>query len=168
MNKYIFFYSHIKSEKDTINKHIFSQFYPCNFKDNHGIKYNCAEQYMMAKKAEYFKDYTIYKKIMLENSPNIIKKYGRQVKNFNTYDWGKVKYNIVKKGNMYKFSQNENLKKILLLTGNKILAEASKYDHIWGIGLYEKDVDIKDKSKWGKNLLGKALMKVRNTLKNEH
>jgi len=39
------------------------------------------------------------------------------------------------------------------------------YDTIWGVGLGEHHPDITDKSKWrGQNLLGKALMKVRDML----
>ena len=72
------------------------------------------------------------------------------------------------KGNLYKFSQNENLKQFLLSTKNKILAEASPYDKIWGIGMNANDKDILNQDKWkGENLLGKALMKVRDIIKKE-
>ena len=72
---------------------------------------------------------------------------------------------IVYEGLVAKFSQNEELKKRLLETGNDILAECAVKDRIWGIGLSMTDSDRQDMSKWkGSNLLGYALMMVRNTL----
>ncbi|WP_374729478.1 NADAR domain-containing protein [Caballeronia calidae] len=55
---------------------------------------------------------------------------------------------------------------MLLATAPTELVEASPHDVIWGAGLGEHHPDITDKSKWrGQNLLGQALMKVRDTLK---
>ena len=45
-----------------------------------------------------------------------------------------------------------------------ILVEASPYDRIWGIGYSVSNAVKVDKIKWGQNLLGKCLMKVRETL----
>ena len=75
----------------------------------------------------------------------------------------------MKKGLTEKFSQLEYKAK-LLATNNKILVEASLYDKIWGIGYSEKDVLNLSKDDWNKvlqerNLLGKALMEVRNNFK---
>ena len=68
--------------------------------------------------------------------------------------------------NMAKFSQNSRLKAILLSTEDKIIVEASPYDTIWGIGLYWEDDRVLDINKWrGQNLLGKALMEVREKLR---
>ena len=53
----------------------------------------------------------------------------------------------------------------LLKTGDIILAEASPYDKIYGIGLKPNDPRVQDPTQWkGQNLLGKALMKVREEL----
>jgi ribA/ribD-fused uncharacterized protein len=50
------------------------------------------------------------------------------------------------------------------VNATKPLVEASPYDLIWGVGLGEHHPDVTDKSKWrGLNLLGQALMKVRDT-----
>ena len=144
---------------------IFSQFFPCTFTEM-GVTYNSAEQYMMAQKALLFDDIKTYDKIMSFSNPYKIKALGRLVKNFNQEIWDKHKEDIVFNGNLLKFSQNKKLCKQLLATGDKEIVEASPTDTIWGIGLAETDPDIYDKSKWrGTNLLGKAIMKVREVLK---
>lgn len=144
---------------------IYSQFFPCIFSED-GIQYNCAEQYMMAKKALLFNDMDSYNEILSLASPHKIKALGRRVKNFDQKIWDEYKEDIVFKGNLLKFSQNQELCKELLATKNKEIVEASPTDIIWGIGLAETDPDIYDKSKWqGTNLLGKAIMKVRDVLK---
>ena len=60
---------------------------------------------------------------------------------------------------------NEKLKAFLLNTGTKILVEASPYDKIWGIGLSADQENIKNPLTWnGENLLGFALMKIKNLI----
>lgn len=146
---------------------VFSQWYPSTFIIE-GVKYNRAEQFMMAMKATTFQDDFCLRKILESDNPSEQKKYGRMVRNYNDEQWTKVRYNFVVQGNYAKFSQNQDLKKILLDTGNKILVEASPYDKIWGIGMDEKNPDRFNMSKWkGQNLLGKALMEVRERLRNE-
>ena len=72
---------------------------------------------------------------------------------------------IVYNGNFLKFSQNPELSEILKSTGDKIIAEASPVDAIWGIGLSKHDAKQVPESEWpGQNLLGKALMEVRGNL----
>ena len=70
----------------------------------------------------------------------------------------------------YKFVDiaNIHLKESLVATGNAILAEASPYDKIWGIGVSTQTTTyFQDVKNWkGENLLGKALMEVRDKLKN--
>ena len=168
----IFFYGHKKS-RTVYNERVFSQFYEkigknnepeVLFKDSEDTPYYCAEQYMMAGKARLFKDNETLKLILMNKDPAKIKSLGRKVKNFNEQQWKDNREKIVEQGNFYKFSQNNDLKEILLKTGKKELVEASKYDAIWGIGMFYNDPNIKDKSKWGLNLLGNCLMKVRSKL----
>ena len=51
------------------------------------------------------------------------------------------------------------------MTKNAILVEAAPYDRIWGVGMRSNDPNIRDPKKWkGQNILGFALMKVRENL----
>lgn len=75
---------------------------------------------------------------------------------------------IVFEGNYAKFTQNEDLKDFLLSTGDKVLVEASPYDKIWGIGMRESAEGINNPNNWkGTNLLGFAIMQVRDMLMQE-
>lgn len=160
----IFFYGHSKSNGENA---CFSQFFKSEFVDETGQVFNYAEQYMMYNKAITFSDTEIAKNILLESKPSNIKKYGRQVKNFDSKVWDRVKFDIVVKGNYLKFSQNDKLRDILISTGDSILVEASPTDKIWGIGMSQRDPLRHDVKNWkGQNLLGKALMKVRDMLLN--
>jgi len=63
------------------------------------------------------------------------------------------------------FSQNPQLKSILLSTAGRVLAEASPSDTKWGIGLSEDHPDAKRRKLWrGRNLLGQVLMEVRDEM----
>lgn len=129
------------------------------------FKFTNCEQYMMFEKAILFNDFESAELIMSENNPKIIKGLGRKVKNFEEKKWETYRELIVYNGNLSKFRQSENLKQLLLSTGTSIIAEASPYDKIWGIGLSESNSSASDPTKWkGLNLLGKALMNVRKTL----
>lgn len=145
----------------------FSQWYPAKFTVN-GIEYSCAEQFMMAEKARLF-DPTVVPKIMASNSPREQKRLGRIVQNYNEQVWQTNRFNIVCQGSYAKFSQNDDLKSILLATGDDILVEASPYDKIWGVGLPIKHPDLQDPTKWkGLNLLGQALMDARTKIAKEN
>lgn len=159
----IYFWGHTPNPKK-ITASCLSQWYDCQFVVK-GVTYHTAEQFMMAMKASFFKDKEILEKIMNENHPSAYKKLGRQIKNFDSKTWDEVKYDIVVDGNIAKFSQNEELKKFLLSTEDAILVEASPYDRIWGIGI-DKDTAMKGGvDQWqGENLLGFALMEVRDEL----
>ena len=59
-----------------------------------------------------------------------------------------------------------DLKGILMASSGQILVEASPYDRIWGIGMKAGDQGIETPMHWkGLNLLGYALMEVRDLLK---
>lgn len=161
--KFLFFWGH--TVKDEITKSCFSQWFPFQFEEN-GISYKTAEHYMMAGKAKLFNDEEILEQILNAETPNEAKSLGRKVKNFDPKLWDEHKYEIVRQGNLLKFSQNEGFKDFLLSTEDKILVEASPYDKIWGIGMLETNPKAENPSEWnGENLLGFALMEVRDELR---
>lgn len=108
---------------------VFSQWYPARFAID-GVAYNCAEQYMMAKKAELFQDHEALTKIMASRNPATQKAIGRKVKGFNPEQWGFVSRDVVLRGSLAKFSQNPGLLAHILKTGDAILVEASPTDRI--------------------------------------
>ncbi|MDL5046930.1 NADAR family protein [Oscillatoria amoena NRMC-F 0135] len=93
--------------------HPFSQWYECNYEID-GIHFNTAEQCMMYGKAMLFGDVEIAQKVLTVKHPRDQKALGRQVKNFIPEVWEREAKNIVYKANYAKFTQNENLKKILV------------------------------------------------------
>ena len=73
---------------------------------------------------------------------------------------------MVYNGLLAKFGQNDELKRKLLETNGDILAECAVHDKVWGIGLSMKDDRRFDMGEWqGQNLLGFALMMVREALR---
>lgn len=146
-------------------KHQFGQWTMRDMRAPDGTIYNCCEQYMMYKKAQLFNDMAIANQILKEKDPAIHQKLGREVHGFNRKIWDENKVGIVWYANYLKFTQHADLKERLLATEDKILAEASPYDLIWGIGFRAEEEEALDENKWkGQNLLGKALMSVRSAL----
>ena len=130
-----------------------------------GQKFENSEQYMMYHKALLFYDYTKAQEILNTSDPKLIKKKGREVSNFDPMIWHEHAREIVFTGCLLKFSQNQEIQDFLLSTGEIMLAEASPYDNIWGIGICEKDAI--NGIRWrGDNWLGQCLMRVRFHLRN--
>ena len=143
---------------------VFSQWYKKSFIDI-DLQFNTAEQYMMYKKAMLFEDFDIARQILNENNPRNQKALGRKVKNFDLNEWNKVARDVVRYGNYLKFTQNLELKELLLATEGRLLVEASPYDKIWGIGLSMKDAINLDRRYWkGTNWLGVILTELREQL----
>lgn len=155
MNKFTFFWK---------NRSPFSNWYPSIFTWN-GITFTRGEQYMMYRKAMLFNDISIAADILKTDNPAEHKRLGRLVKNYNETIWSEHRVDIVVEGLIEKFKQNDKLKQVLLSTGNTIIAEASPVDKIWGIGLTEDDPLAQNINSWkGQNLLGIALMRVRDVI----
>jgi ribA/ribD-fused uncharacterized protein len=142
-----------------------SQWYPAPFVID-GARYNCAEQFMMAEKARLFGDEGTLEEILAAPSPREQKALGRQVSGFEEARWKAVCREVVFRGNVAKFTQNEDLRALLLGSGDLVLAEASPTDRIWGIGLAAEHPRATQRAAWpGKNWLGNALMRVREELR---
>lgn len=141
------------------NEHFeaFSNFYSCNVTFG-GITYASSEAAWQAQKTTdisqrmRFATYT----------PAGAKKMGRQVRL--REDWEDVKYKLMVDVCYAKFSQNEDLKDLLLSTGEEKLVENTTgwHDNIWGNCKCGRCIN-----KEGRNLLGKALMEVRSLLRKE-
>lgn len=94
-------------------------------------------------------------KIRTNKSPVSAKKWGKNKIGFRQ-DWSQVKDNVMYKALVAKFSQHQDLRELLLDTGNYILVEHTKRDNYWGDGGDGGNGTI------GKNMLGKLLVRVRN------
>lgn len=137
--------------------------------DPHGwwpLYFICAEQFMMYCKAGRFHDRQTQRLVLATNDPKEQKRLGRLTKGFEAESWDEIKSQVVVAGNMAKFGQNKALKSLLLDTGNRVLAEAASRDRVWGIGFTADEARSLQKPElWGENRLGKALMEVRERLR---
>ena len=157
------------------DKHIFfwgewpSNWFKCHFTVD-GKEFFNSEQYFMWIKAKTFGDEAAAEKVLVEGkNPKMAKLIGRMVENYDDKVWNEKRYQVMVDANMLKYSQNEDLKKLLLNEEckNKNFVEASPYDGIFGIKCGEQEA-LDDKSNWnGRNLLGKALDEVRKILLHE-
>lgn len=130
-----------------------------------GIAYSCAEQWMMAEKARLFGDAECLAKILASDSPRGMKEHGRRVRGFDVDKWNGAAREIVYRGNLAKFSQNDSLREHLMATGDKPIGESSPEDLVWGIGFHMDDPRSDNPAQWtGTNWLGEALMRVRSEL----
>ena len=162
--EYLFFWGHHQKKDGRISKSCLSNWYPAEFAVDH-VVYATTEHYMMAHKAKLFGDTTMYQAILHAKTPKEAKALGRRVTGFTNEVWNTHRIDIVTAGNEAKFSQHEQLKQFLLSTGDAVLVEASPYDKIWGIGMAGDNPNVTNPENWkGLNLLGFALMEVRNRL----
>jgi len=144
-----------------------SNWYPSKFVID-DFEYLHVEQYLMSQKAKLFHDSKAYTAILKATTPKECKALGRSVVPFDSEKWDSIKHEVLKTAVRAKFEQDETLKSKLLDTGNSIIAEASPYDNVWGIGMDADAAATVEPVKWkGQNLLGIALMEVRSDLRKE-
>ncbi|MCI1186463.1 NADAR family protein [Hymenobacter sp. DH14] len=163
--KYLFFWGNQPSKDGTITKSCLSQWWLADFIVA-GIVYRSTEHWMMAEKARLFNDAEALTQILAAKSPAEAKKLGREIQHFEPETWEERKVEIVITGNRHKFGQHKELAKFLISTGDRVLVEASPVDTIWGIGFAADSPDANNPARWqGPNLLGFALMEVRDQLR---
>lgn len=82
--KFVYFWNFEKEDilLDEFNETCLSQWFPSDFVDDNGRKYNSCEQYMMAQKAILFKDNETLDKILANSNPAEIKKVRKRSKEF--------------------------------------------------------------------------------------
>lgn len=127
------------------------------------IVYNCVNQYLMAEKAKLFHDVEMLELIMGEYNPIKQRQYGRQIKGFDAARWDAIHLDRLYMGNIAKFTQDRYALHYLLDTGSKYLVEASRFDRNIGIGFSIHNA-MENRDKWGNNMGGIILMKIRNNL----
>lgn len=139
---------------------------------------------MMYQKALLFNDEATAAKVLAGDHPRKVKALGRQVKDFDEAEWLRNRERVVRQGTYLKFTRpvsekglrrgasrdaalvSGSLRALLLSTGDLVLVEASPFDRIWGIGFTAANAEA-SKESWGLNLLGKALMEVRDELRQQ-
>lgn len=144
----IYFYSTKPEFKELSN------FYPASFTLD-GKDWPTVEHYFQAMKFPNNPEYQ--EKIRKTANPASAKKLGLSKEVPIRENWDTYRLEVMRKAIEAKFTQNEELKELLLSTGNRKLMEASPTDIFWGIG----------KSKKGQNMLGKMLMELRDRLSAE-
>lgn len=163
--KWVFFWGHRPARDGSVSASCFSQWWEGHAFTVDNQTYPTAEHWMMAEKARLFDCHDIAEQILAASNPGKVKALGQQVTSFSANIWNTNKYGIVKEGNFHKFSQNSDLAAFLRNTGARILVEASPVDRIWGVGLARNAEGIDNPHLWrGENLLGFALMEVRDRL----
>ena len=100
-----------------------------------GIRFSSMEQFMMYRKAVAFGDRDRAAQILDTEDVGRIKELGRLVSGYDDNYWNGIRQIVVYEGLYAKFSQNEELKRLLQATGRAVLAECAVKDRIWGIGL---------------------------------
>jgi ribA/ribD-fused uncharacterized protein len=137
-----------------------SNFYPCRV-EYEGLVYPSVENAFQAAKTAPFR-----REIFTRISPKEAKKLGRKVPLLGgAGQWESRKVRIMEELVRRKFSQNPELAKKLVETGDAVLIEGNTWgDEFWGVNLKKPDSN----SPWGyrgKNILGQILMKIRDELR---
>lgn len=165
---FVFFWGHRCADQSNPGDACLSNFFPAKMVID-GETYSCVEQYMHARKAGLFKDEVTRQRIMDTTNPNQMKELGRQVSGYREKVWRQAAHDVVYKGVMAKFDQDEVLRKYLLSTNTCILVEASPYDKRWGIGLPATHTYATVPALWpGENWLGFILMEARDALREKY
>eukprot|EP00747_Dinoflagellata_sp_TGD_P209355 gnl/TRDRNA2_/TRDRNA2_82755_c0_seq1.p1 gnl/TRDRNA2_/TRDRNA2_82755_c0~~gnl/TRDRNA2_/TRDRNA2_82755_c0_seq1.p1 ORF type:complete len:279 (+),score=72.18 gnl/TRDRNA2_/TRDRNA2_82755_c0_seq1:87-839(+) len=129
---------------------------PCDF----------SEKAIMLCKAAAMGDKESFFKLRGASNPASAKKMGREVKGFNQALWDRVMCSVAFEVVLQKFAKTPELAEVLLKTGDRLIAEATRNDKIWGIGIDVGDPRVNRPSEWqGTNVLGWALMEARAELK---
>lgn len=129
------------------------------------MTYLSMEQFLAYKKAETLGNKELMDKACKAKNPVQAKYILNQLKSDNEKDWDEKVENITVEGLKAKFQQNSDMYTFLYNTSGLMLGEASKNPR-WGIGLELTDENVLDHTKWSAsgNLLGRALMKVREAI----
>lgn len=142
--------------------------FACHEGWNHTIYCEVSEKAIMLTKAALMKDRESFEEMIKTKDPAAVKALGRSVSPWNQELWDAhleaVAFEVVRQ----KFASSRQLRDLLFSTGDHVIAEATRNDSIWGIGINVDDPRVQDQKEWrGRNVLGFALMRVREHLRNE-
>jgi ribA/ribD-fused uncharacterized protein len=136
-----------------------------------GTKYNSAQQALYAELAKAFNDEIGLQKIMSAESPDEVNYTLDDVPgepDANQTKWNDTTKQLIYDINIAKFNQYPELAARLLETKNAILGADITNDTLIGIGLSLDNIQSKNPVNWtGQNILGKALMDIRQTIRAE-
>ncbi|MCR5783821.1 MAG: NADAR family protein [Clostridia bacterium] len=154
-------YFHLPDEPDGY----LSNWYISPF-DLDGKHFTSVEQYIMYRKCLAFGDTDSAEAVLKTDDTAQQQKIGRNASGYIDSVWTGMRQMVAVRGLLAKFSQNDNLKQKLLATDNAVLVECAGSDKIWACGVRLNDDRKKDAFNWsGQNILGFALMEVRELMK---
>ena len=132
-----------------------------------GQKFSCNEQYYTHKLATFFGDEMTSKRALETEDPYKLVELHKKVQNYDLNRWLPEAEKVLFFANLAKYTQNSSARAALLNTHEDQIGEAS-YSRTWGIGIPIQDKYAMDCNSWkGKNIMGKLLMKIRDTLRNK-
>jgi len=144
-----------------------SNWFSCEFELD-GIRYSSMEQYLMYQKCMLFGDEKSAAAVLALKNPAQQKKIGKSAAGYIDAVWSGARQLIALRGLYAKFSQNIDLREMLLGTEDAYLVQCLGSDRIWSCGIGADDDGRCDAARWtGENLLGFALMEVRRMLREE-
>ena len=117
------------------------------------MEYISSEQYIQAKKAEYFHDWDTYDKIMGCTNSLDCKNTARYTKGLNNKKWEENAKRLCYPGIKAKFEQKIDLRFALLnKTNHKKIVECTS-DKLWGNGIPLNRPNCLDQSQWINQIL---------------
>ena len=119
-------------------------------------------------KAALFNDERSFFHICTLKHPAAIKAAWRQIKPFDEARWHQHVCRIAVHAVSVKIRAHSHINQLLIDTGDNILAEASPWDALWGIGDTASSPHAAHPNTWkGINILGWALANVRASLQTQ-
>jgi N-glycosidase YbiA len=120
----------------------------------HGTYWSTVEHYYQAQKFVGSVDAAIIPVIHAVATPEEAAALGRCSTRQLRSDWDLVKTQVMREAVLKKFLTHDDIREILLATGNQTIVENSPTDYFWGCGT----------DKTGQNHLGNILMSVREEI----
>ncbi|MCP3063011.1 NADAR family protein [Myxococcus sp. K38C18041901] len=117
-----------------------------------GRTWPTSEHYFQARKFEFPEDQEALRQA---RTPMLAARMGRDRKRKLRRDWESIKVSVMREAVRAKFTQHEDLTRLLLETGDARLVEHTDQDDFWGDGGDGR----------GKNMLGRILMEIRQELR---